>query len=264
MTDPRLDIIAERLGLSDIPHRKAPRYPTEAELFRLLSLYRAVMFPRLCSYGYGGSSLAVLHRLLTRTLDGLSVDDATEQAYATVSFLPEIRTVLLSDAEATYRNDPAAVSVEEVLLAYPGFYAISVHRLAHLMYLSHIPYLPRALSEYAHSRTGIDIHPGASIGPRFCIDHGTGIVIGETAEIGADVRIYHSVTLGAKWLETDCEGNPVRGIKRHPTVGNGCVIYAGARIFGGDTVLGDGCIVGSGVLLTHSLAPGEIVLENKK
>ena len=143
--------------------------------------------------------------------------------------------------------------MEEIILCYPGFYAILVYRIAHLLYTLSIPFLPRMISEVAHSRTGIDIHPGAKIGARFCIDHGPGVVIGETARIGDRVKIYQGVTIGAKSFATDKDGRLIREIKRHPDIGNGCVIYANATILGGDTVIGDNSIIGGNVWLTHSV-----------
>ena len=172
---------------------------------------------------------------------------------------PEIKKRLLKDALAIYEGDPAAISPSEVILTYPGFYAISVYRVAHEFYLRKIPYIPRIMTELAHERTGIDIHPGASIGESFCIDHGTGIVIGETTVIGDRVKIYQGVTLGARSFELGEDGNPVKGVKRHPEIGNDCIIYAGATILGGETKIGDGCTVGGNVWLTHSLPAGEII-----
>ncbi|MDD4081497.1 MAG: serine acetyltransferase, partial [Eubacteriales bacterium] len=142
--------------------------------------------------------------------------DAGALALLLMDQLPEIKRLLVGDAQAIYEGDPAARSCEEVLICYPGFYAISIHRLAHALFRLDIPLLPRVMSEYAHEKTGIDIHPGATIGERFCIDHGTGIVIGETAVLGDDVKLYQGVTLGAKSFALDTEGNPVKGVKRHP------------------------------------------------
>ena len=169
--------------------------------------------------------------------------------------IPKIKSSLLLDADAIFRGDPAATSVMEVMLTYPGFYAISVYRLAGLFYRSKIPLIPRIMTEYAHKMTGIDIHPGALIREAFFIDHGTGVVIGQTAEIGKNVRIYQGVTLGAKSFETDREGNPIKGKKRHPTICDNCIIYAGATILGGDTIIGEGSIIGGNVWLTKSVPP---------
>ncbi len=162
--------------------------------------------------------------------------------------LPALREALLRDAEATLAADPAAQNVAEIINTYPGFYATALHRLAHALHQRGVPRLPRLLSEYAHQRTGIDIHPGARIGAAFCIDHGTGIVIGETAEIGAYVQIYQGVTLGALSV-----AKTLQGLKRHPTIEDYVVIYANATILGGSTVVGTRSIIGGNVWLTESV-----------
>ena len=148
------------------------------------------------------------------------------------------------------------------MICYPGFFAISIFRLAHELYLLKVPVIPRLMTEYAHSETGVDIHPGATIGDSFFIDHGTGIVIGETAVIGRNVKIYQHVTLGAKSFAVGENGELVKGLKRHPDIGNDVIIYAGATILGGDTVIGDGSVIGGNVWLTHSLPAGSRVLLN--
>jgi len=178
---------------------------------------------------------------------------------AFVERLPRIRETLLKDVDALYEGDPAAVSREEVMICYPGFYAISIYRLAHELQLLEAPLIPRIMTEYAHEKTGIDIHPGATIGEYFFIDHGTGIVIGETTTIGDHVKLYQGVTLGARSFELDENGNPVKKIKRHPDIGNHVVIYANATILGGDTVIGDGCVIGGNTWLTHSVAAGSTI-----
>ena len=165
-------------------------------------------------------------------------------------------TETFGDVTFAYESDPAAGSTDEIILCYPGFLAIFVYRLAHILYLHGIPLLPRMMSEYAHSKTGIDIHPGAKIASPFFIDHGTGVVIGETAEIGRYVKIYQGVTLGAKSIS---DRDKSKG-KRHPTIGDRCIIYAGATILGGDTVIGNDCIIGGNVWLTHSVSPGTTVI----
>ena len=157
-------------------------------------------------------------------------------------------------------GDPAAKSFCEVALTYPGFFAISTFRVAHELYAMGVPYLPRMMTEYAHSLTGIDIHPGATIGPYFFIDHGTGVVIGETTVIGERVKLYQGVTLGAKSFAVQSDGTLVKGNKRHPNIGSNVVIYAGATILGGDTYIGDNCVIGGNVWLTHSVEPGKRVL----
>ncbi|TFG83791.1 MAG: serine acetyltransferase [Spirochaetales bacterium] len=164
--------------------------------------------------------------------------------------LPGIRRLLMTDVQACFDGDPAAKSIEEVILSYPGLEAITVYRCAHFFWERKIPLIPRMMSEYVHSKTGIDIHPGASIGERFFIDHGTGVVIGETTVIGRNVKIYQGVTLGALSVRKQ-EGN----VKRHPTIGDDATIYSGATILGGDTVIGSGSVIGGNVWLTSSLPP---------
>ena len=148
------------------------------------------------------------------------------------------------------------------MLAYPGFEAISIFRIAHMMFKMGIPYIPRIMTEYAHSHTGIDIHPGATIGSYFFIDHGTGVVIGETTVIGEHVKIYQGVTLGAKSFSLGADGNPVKGVDRHPKIGNNVVIYSGATILGGDTHIGDNSVIGGNVWLTHSVPANSTILRN--
>ena len=185
-----------------------------------------------------------------------------------ITRLPDIRAMLLKDVDALYEGDPAAVSREEVMICYPGFYAISIYRLAHELQLLEAPLIPRIMTEYAHEKTGIDIHPGATVGEYFFIDHGTGIVIGETTTIGNHVKLYQGVTLGARSFELDENGNPVKKIKRHPDIGNHVVIYANATILGGDTVIGDDSVIGGNTWLTHSVPAGSVIAytatENQK
>jgi serine O-acetyltransferase len=173
--------------------------------------------------------------------------------------LPDLRKILAMDVEAAYAGDPACKSLDEVIFCYPGLEAISVYRLAHLLHELGVPLIPRMMTEWAHTQTGIDIHPGAKIGRYFFIDHGTGVVIGETTEIGQWVKLYQGVTLGARSFATDVDGNLVRGVKRHPTIEDHVVIYANATILGGNTVVGHDSIIGSNVWLTKSVVPGSIV-----
>ena len=167
--------------------------------------------------------------------------------------LPKVRAALEEDLQAAYEGDPAAFSLAEIIRAYPGLFAVSVHRLAHELYRLGIPLIPRVMSEYAHSKTGIDIHPGARIGRRFFIDHGTGVVIGQSTVIGNNVKIYQGVTLGA--LSTQ-GGQALRDVKRHPTIEDDVVIYAGASILGGNTVIGRGSVIGGNAFITASIRPG--------
>jgi serine O-acetyltransferase len=171
--------------------------------------------------------------------------------------LPSIREMLQTDAEAAYKGDPAALSKEEIIVAYPCMEAVAVHRLAHELYKKKVPLIPRIMAEWAHSRTGMDLHPGAKIGSHFFVDHCTGTVIGETAEIGNHVKMYQGVGLVARSLSA---GQALKGQKRHPTVQDRVTIYAGATIMGGDTVVGEGSTIGANVFLTQSVPPGSIVV----
>ena len=173
--------------------------------------------------------------------------------------LPKVLEYLNTDVQAAYEGDPAAISPDEIILTYPGFKAICIYRIAHELYEMKIPILPRIMTEYAHAMTGIDIHPGATIGKYFFIDHGTGVVVGETTTIGEHVKLYQHVTLGAKSFEANDDGSLVKGIKRHPDIGNYVVVYAGATILGGNTRIGDHCVIGGSVWLTHSLPAGETI-----
>ncbi|MBN8615363.1 MAG: serine acetyltransferase [Deltaproteobacteria bacterium] len=173
--------------------------------------------------------------------------------------LPELRRRLVLDAQAALDGDPAAGSLDEIILSYPGYRAITVHRIAHELFLLGVPLMPRIMSEWAHTETGADIHPGATIGERFFIDHATGVVIGATTHIGARVRIYQGVTLGALSLKRDQSGRVVGAAKRHPTVEDDVTIYAGATVLGGDTVIGKGSVIGGAVFITSSIVPGSRV-----
>ncbi len=166
-----------------------------------------------------------------------------------------VHQILHDDIDAAYEGDPAARSKMEVVMSYPGLYAVAVHRIAHALHSVGVPLIPRVMSEHAHSRTGIDIHPGAQIGPGFFIDHGTGVVIGETCVIGRRVKLYQGVTLGALSFDKDEDGNLVKGVKRHPDVEDNVVIYAGATILGGNTRIGHDSVIGGNVWLIHSVPP---------
>ena len=185
--------------------------------------------------------------------------EASDWALELIDALPGILKILKTDIRAGYEGDPAAKSIDEVILTYPAFQAISIYRMAHKLYEMQVPLVPRMMTEYAHRITGIDIHPGATIGPYFFIDHGTGVVIGETTTIGEHVKLYQHVTLGAKSFEVGEDGTLVKGIKRHPDIGDRVVIYAGATILGGNTKIGDDCVIGGSVWLTHSLPAGETI-----
>lgn len=243
---------------------------------RVTELFRMAMYPHIFSTepispdalpGFVAEKLqqgAELLRELSKTAFRVSGDPSPEQAAnrAVETFLaslPAVMRLLQTDIDAAYLGDPAAKSRVEIMLAYPAFEAISIYRLAHALLGSGVPLLPRIMTEYAHQRTGIDIHPGARIGEGFFIDHGTGVVIGETCVIGSRVKLYQGVTLGAKSFELDDEGNPVKGIKRHPDIGDRVIIYAGATILGGTTCIGDDSVIGGNVWLTHSVPPGSKV-----
>jgi len=169
--------------------------------------------------------------------------------------LPRIRRLLVQDVQAAYEGDPAAHTYAEITLSYPCILAITTHRIAHELYQLQVPLVPRIMSEHAHSHVGIDIHPGARIGQRFFIDHGTGVVIGETTEIGNNVKLYQGVTLGARSFPLDDKGRPIKGIKRHPTLEDDVIVYPGASILGGETVVGKGSVIGSNVWLDRSVPP---------
>lgn len=180
-------------------------------------------------------------------------EKADEIIYEFLNKIPELRNIIAMDVQAAFDGDPAAVDKDEIIFSYPGVFAISVYRLAHELHLLSVPLIPRIMTEYAHNVTGIDIHPGASIGRYFFIDHGTGVVIGETTTIGNNVKIYQGVTLGA--LSTR-EGQNLRGVKRHPTIEDDVTVYSSTSILGGETVIGKGVVIGSNVFLTKSVPAG--------
>ena len=286
---PDLDLVVEQLcapsSLETVLHHPLHDSPMPSleELGEIMSRLKATLFP-----GYFGVSCVHVESMryhLSANLDSIFRKLAEQirrggcfacASYATdcmsceevsmrkamefMQRLPHIRRLLPSDAKAPYEGDPAATCREEVMLAYPAFEAISIFRIAHELYLMRVPMLPRMMTEYAHSLTGIDIHPGATIGPYFFIDHGTGVVIGETTVIGEHVKLYQGVTLGAKSFAVKADGTLVKGNKRHPNIGSNVVIYAGATILGGDTYIGDNCVIGGNVWLTHSVEPGKRVL----
>jgi serine O-acetyltransferase len=193
--------------------------------------------------------------------DGLAKKDITGEAHnLTAEFLgglPRLREILQTDVEAAFNGDPAAASKEEIIVSYPFVEAIAVQRLAHELYLKKVALIPRIMSEWAHARTGMDLHPGAKIGTHFFVDHCTGTVVGETAVIGNHVKLYHSVTLGAK---STAGGQQLRGQKRHPTIEDNVTIYPGATILGGKTVIGAGSTIGGNVFIMNSVAPNSLVI----
>ncbi|MCR4817918.1 MAG: hypothetical protein K5841_03045 [Fretibacterium sp.] len=229
---------------------------TESALRHLV----AALFPRHIGDGDERGNLEQGTRDLRAALGYvLDKEKAGEYVARLVHLLPSIRATLETDITAAYRGDPAAQSEDEVILAYPAFTAISTYRVAHELYKMNVPLVPRIMTEYAHRLTGIDIHPGAQIGEYFFIDHGTGVVIGETTTIGHHVKLYQNVTIGAKSFKAAPDGSLIKGIKRHPDIGNEVVIYSGATILGGDTVIGDRCVIGGNVWLTNSVEAGSTV-----
>lgn len=205
-----------------------------------------------------------LNKEINRSLRLLGDDesqskDSSKLASNFLSELPNIRSLLRTDVEAAYEGDPAAQSFEEIILAYPSLEAIAVQRMAHVLYNLGIPLIPRMMTEWVHSKTGIDIHPGATIGSHFFIDHGTGVVIGETCEIGSHVKLYHGVTLGARSFQKDNAGNPIKGIKRHPNVEDYVVVYPGATILGGETVIGARSTIGANAFIMNSIDEDSLV-----
>ena len=247
--------------------------PDRREIVKVIHELQSLLFPMAFRREYPDmADETLLSRALYRLRDQLVAamrfqdldEDAARDAADGICTgfakrLPEIKRLLLLDVEALYEGDPAAQCREEVMITYPGFRAISIFRIAHELYVLKAPLIPRIMTEYAHERTGIDIHPGATVGEYFFIDHGTGIVIGETTTIGNHVKLYQGVTLGAKSFELDENGNPVKNIKRHPDIGNHVVIYANATILGGDTYIGDNCVIGGNTWLTRSVPAGSVV-----
>jgi serine O-acetyltransferase len=224
------------------------------------------LFPQTAEQNYNTAgdvrdafdALAAELRSLLRPLEN-EIDDPARVAAAFFQALPEIHRQLIVDATAIERGDPAAESIDEVILAYPGFLAIAVHRIAHRFCEMGVPLLPRVLTEWAHERTGIDIHPGATLGHPVIIDHGTGIVVGETAVIGNNVKLYQGVTLGALSVTKS-----LATTKRHPTIENDVVIYANATILGGETVIGRGSVIGGNTWITNSVPPNSIVYQRSE
>ena len=245
--------------------------PSKEDVVCILRYIQHLMFPAyfkgdpICESYVSELYEKIKHNIETAyafaDIEGL---DCEAMAMEIVCAIPKIKDTLKKDVVAIYDGDPAAVCPEEVILSYPGFFAISVYRIAHEFYMRKIPFISRIMTEYAHEKTGIDIHAGATIGEYFFIDHGTGIVIGETTTIGDHVKIYQGVTLGAKSFELDENGNPVKGTKRHPDIGNNVVIYANATILGGSTKIGDGAVIGGNVWLTRSVDPGSVIYYDKK
>ncbi|MBO4392570.1 MAG: serine acetyltransferase [Clostridia bacterium] len=250
---------------SDLSPEKSPRIlPDKIKIRAILYDTLSLLFP-----GYFGadevssreSSAERMVSALSEQIDSVSSSGCSvDIAWKYLERLPYLKKMLLTDIEALYNGDPAAKNREEVLICYPGFFAVAVYRIAHELFSLGVPVIPRIMTEYAHGKTGIDIHPGAEIGDHFFIDHGTGIVIGETTVIGSNVKLYQGVTLGARSFELDKDGNPVKNLKRHPNIGNNVIIYANATILGGNTFIGDNCIIGASTWIVQSVPANSTVL----
>ncbi|MCB1153281.1 serine acetyltransferase [bacterium] len=282
-----------------LAHLDSKSMPDEPSIVKILETLEAILFPgyfrryeierhnlifylgELTIEAYNGLAEQLARAYWTDCKNNHNADkaslcgDCDRQARAVaLQFLkqiPDLRKILATDVKAAYDGDPAAKSFEEIIFCYPGVKALTVYRIANALYKMEVPLIPRIMTEYAHRQTGIDIHPGATIGEGFFIDHGTGVVIGETTHIGKHVQIYQGVTLGALRFRTDEHGRLIRDTKRHPTIEDNVTIYAQATILGGDTVIGEGSVIGGNVWLTHSLPPRskvqidpEIKLSTKK
>jgi serine O-acetyltransferase len=270
-------------GGPKIHHMDREPLPSHAEIVRVLVTIHELLFP-----GYIGaqglttaslklhveSRMAWLYEVMSEQIHraighGTTVGEhclvpdkeASDCAACFLAELPRLREVLATDVEAAYEGDPASTCFDEIIFSYPSIYAVMVYRLAHVLHRMHVPLIPRIMTEHAHYRTGIDIHPGTEIGSHFFIDHGTGVVIGGTARIGNNVKLYQGVTLGAFSFDKDSTGELIRNTKRHPTIEDDVVIYAGATILGGETVIGRGSVIGGNVWLTHSVPPGTRVVQ---
>ena len=261
--------------------------PSRENVIRIINRFMELLFPGYFSrktmdptnirYSIGDSVVTLYNRLTDQITLGIRHDcirygtacsDCEKRGHdAAISLfesIPDIKKTLADDVRAMFDGDPAARGYDEIIFSYPGVFAISVYRIAHTLHMLNVPLLPRIMTEYAHSETGIDIHPGATIGRRFAIDHGTGVVIGETTVIGDNVRIYQGVTLGALSLPPDA-GERYKGVKRHPTIEDNVIIYSGATILGGDTLIGENAVIGGNVWLTESVpAHTKVFLEQPR
>lgn len=278
-------LVASYTECSRINHLGHEPLPSREAVYEILADLYEIIYP-----GFGrrqnlhignveyfvGSLIDSLHDKLTTQIaralrhemceESPHVDFEALAQSKTIQFLkriPYVRDVLDSDVAAAYRGDPAARSHHEIIFCYPGLEAITVYRVAHELLSLGVPYVPRMMTEFAHMKTGIDIHPGAKIGHGFFIDHGTGVVIGETCHIGNSVKLYQGVTLGALSFQKDSDGELVRGTKRHPTLEDDVIVYANATVLGGNTVVGARSVIGSNVWLTNSVAPDTVVVLEK-
>ncbi|MGM9842067.1 MAG: serine O-acetyltransferase [Candidatus Limisoma sp.] len=283
-----VEMLADRQSISNMCHMRlcGEPLPSQQAVKSIIDLTRMILFPGFFgSEGVNSYNLEYvigirceeLNNILTNQITaalalqkdcGEAIDlpriekQAADMSVRLICQLPEMRRVLHTDVSAIYRGDPAAASHEEVIYCYPSIRAITNYRIAHALHVMGVPVLPRMISEMAHSETGIDIHPGATIGEYFAIDHGTGVVIGATAIIGKNVKIYQGVTLGAKSFDCDPEGNPIKGIARHPIIGDDVVIYSNASILGRITI-GNGAVIGGNIWVTEDIAPGEKLIQAK-
>ncbi len=268
----RIDAIMAGYGMEeDFFHRHRRIFPRRTVIYDLVEEIRSLMFPGylddespagMSSENLVGERLLHIERVLAEQVrrallydnydlpEKEAYDRANQVAAEFIDELPRLHQLILKDAEAAFEGDPAAQSREEVILCYPGMRAILVHRIAHELYLRKVPLIPRLMSEQVHSATGIDIHPGATIGEYFFIDHGTGVVIGETTEIGSHAKIYQGVTLGATSTR---KGQALSGTKRHPTLGDYVTVYSNASVLGGDTVIGSGSVIGGSAFVVESV-----------
>ena len=264
-----LDLINKLNSIHDSDIRQATFIPNYHNIIALIHATQVLLLPELHARNVSNDTAQlnatldtvtsnaldtieriIFHELQSYTSNSIKIQETCNQF---IHKLPAIKKLLLTDIQAIYEGDPACTSKVEVTLAYPGFYAMLIHRTAHALYELNVPLIPRLMSEYAHRKTGIDIHPGAKIGAYFCIDHGTGIVIGETTVIGEHVKLYQGVTLGAKSFALDEDGNPIKGGKRHPNIGNNVVIYANATILGGETTIGSGSVIAANAWINRSI-----------
>ncbi|MDN5278573.1 MAG: serine O-acetyltransferase [Clostridiales bacterium] len=288
----KLKVVADRIIKSisstskDVQHFDSSPLPDKQEIYRIIQNIFILLFPGYFGHsemsfdsiemriGYRVAQVyeslkpqiyrELIHGCQSENCPCGQCDDAAQQlVFAFLEKIPELRESLDLDVKAAFKNDPAAVDFDEIIFSYPGLEAISVYRVAHFFYVQGLRLIPRIMTEWAHSKTGVDIHPGANIGKSFFIDHGTGVVIGETTDIGDDVTIYQGVTLGALNFPRDKQGQVIRRAKRHPTLESGVCIYAGATILGGETVIGENSVVGGNVWLTESIPPNTKVILNK-
>ena len=265
--------------LRDIIHEEKPdvSLPSQSALQEIVSLCRAVLFPTFYSNALPDKSSLLFHvgmeverlrkilpeqieaAFCTRTDDKNALKKrAAEITVELIAKLPDVRKTLITDVEAAYNGDPAAESYDEIICCYPVIKALTNYRVAHELHLLGVPLIPRLITELAHSETGIDIHPGATIGTHFTVDHGTGVVIGATCIIGNNVKLYQGVTLGAKSFCLDENGNPVKGIPRHPILGNNIVVYSNATILGRITI-GDNVVIGGNIWVTEDVPAGSVI-----